>query len=81
MSTNRPLPDWLIIGAPKAGTTTLAAWLGEHPGAYVSPVKEVSYFDLHHERGPDWYAGHFAGAQPHQLVGEATPAYMYVDTA
>ncbi|MEY2456335.1 MAG: Sulfotransferase domain, partial [Acidimicrobiaceae bacterium] len=39
MSTNRPLPDWLIIGAPKAGTTTLAAWLGEHPGAYVSPVK------------------------------------------
>jgi hypothetical protein len=81
VTIGKPVPDWLIVGAPKAGTTTLAAWLGEHPDAFVSPVKEVSYFDLHYDRGPAWYAAHFDGAAPGQLVGESTPAYMYVDAA
>lgn len=74
-------PDWLILGAPKAGTTTLASWLGAHPQGYVSPVKEVSYFDLHYDRGPEWYGAHFAQASPELRAGEATPAYMYVDEA
>lgn len=75
------VPDWLVIGAPKAGTTTLAAWLSRHPQVCVSPVKEVSYFDLNWDRGPDWYAEHFAARTPGQVTGEATPAYMYVDDA
>src|ERR1700759_4490043 len=46
-SVSRVLPDWLIIGAPKSGTTTLAACLAEHPEVCVAPAKEVRYFNLH----------------------------------
>jgi sulfotransferase family protein len=38
------LPDFLIIGAPKAGTTALHAALARHPGLYMSPVKEPKFF-------------------------------------
>jgi hypothetical protein len=38
------LPDFFIIGAPKAGTTALHAALSEHPGLFMSPVKEPKFF-------------------------------------
>lgn len=38
------LPDFLVIGAPKAGTTALHAALASHPGLYLSPVKEPKFF-------------------------------------
>ena len=38
------LPDFLIIGAPKAGTTALHAALAQHPQLYLSPVKEPKFF-------------------------------------
>lgn len=38
------LPDFLIIGAPKAGTTALHAALAQHPGLYLSRVKEPKYY-------------------------------------
>ena len=38
------LPDFLIIGAPKAGTTALHAALATHPVLYMSPVKEPKFF-------------------------------------
>lgn len=75
------LPDFVIVGAPKAGTTSLARWLGEHPGAFIAPEKEVRYFNLHHDRGQDWYRSRFAEARPGQLAGEATPGYLYDDAA
>ncbi|MQY09327.1 sulfotransferase family protein [Actinomadura macrotermitis] len=39
-----PLPDFLIVGAPKAGTTALHAGLAAHPDLYLSPVKEPKFF-------------------------------------
>ena len=39
-----PLPDFLIAGVPKAGTTALHAALAPHPGLYLSPVKEPKFF-------------------------------------
>ncbi len=39
-----PLPDFFVMGAPKAGTTALHAALAEHPQLYLSPVKEPKYF-------------------------------------
>ncbi|GAA3072450.1 sulfotransferase family protein [Streptosporangium carneum] len=39
-----PLPDFLTIGAPKAGTTALHAALSRHPGLFLSPVKEPKFF-------------------------------------
>lgn len=73
----RRLPDFLIVGGMRSGTTALARWLGAHPEVYVSPRKEVHFFDLNYERGVDWYAAHFADAGDAKAAGEATPAYMY----
>jgi hypothetical protein len=42
-STGR-LPDFLVIGAPKAGTSALHAALSQHPGLYLSRVKEPKYY-------------------------------------
>jgi hypothetical protein len=39
-----PLPQFVIAGAPKAGTTALHAALATHPGLYLSPVKEPKYY-------------------------------------
>lgn len=40
------LPNFLIIGAAKSGTTTLYDWLTQHPQVYMSPVKETNFFAL-----------------------------------
>src|ERR1700719_1865764 len=55
----RPLPDFVIIGAAKAGTTSLYDWLGEHPCVAPASTKEVHYFDYGYYRGEDWYRSHF----------------------
>jgi hypothetical protein len=54
-----PLPDFFLIGAPKAGTTALHAALARHPGLFLSRVKEPKYFmcadrppDRRTQRGP-----------------------------
>ena len=83
----RPLPDFLIIGAQKAGTTALYSYLREHPAITGPPWKEVSFFDRHFWRGAAWYRGNF----PNKLylrrarsrtgvdatVGEASPSYLF----
>src|ERR1700744_2222251 len=38
------LPDFLIAGVPKAGTTALHAVLSRHPGLYLSPIQEPKFF-------------------------------------
>ncbi len=75
------LPTFLIIGAPKAGTTSLAAYLDAHPDVFLAPEKEVHFFDDHYDRGVDWYRSRFDGGRVARAVGEATPMYMYRDTA
>lgn len=71
------LPDFLLIGATKGGTTSLHRWLGGHPGVWMPPDKELRYFTTQHEwgRGPDWYAAQFADAPEGAVVGEASNAY------
>jgi hypothetical protein len=70
------LPNFLIVGAMKAGTTSLAAWLNDHPDVFIARGKELHYFDTFHPRGLDWYKAHFAEATREKAVGEATPGYM-----
>src|SRR3954453_8767361 len=38
------LPNFIVIGAAKAGTTALYWYLSEHPAVFMSPVKETNYF-------------------------------------
>lgn len=82
----RPLPTFVIIGAAKAGTTSLLAYLAEYPDVGVAIRKEVRYFDFNHGEGAGWYRAHFpsivfwlrvrarAGHWP--AIGESTPFYL-----
>ena len=70
------LPDYVIVGAPKCGTSSLAKYLGDHPQAYMVPEKELRFFDQHFDEGLDWYRSRFAPADG-ELVGEATPSYLF----
>ncbi len=56
----RILPDFLLVGASRSGTTSLHRALAGHP-AVVTPLfhKGVHYFDVQYARGMDWYRGHF----------------------
>ena len=78
---HRPLPDFLVIGAQRSGTTTLYDLLVQHPLVRAARTKEVHYFDLHHEDGPDWYRSNFPfhrGTGPRRWqTGEASPFYLY----
>lgn len=81
MTLSRNL-DFLVIGAMKAGTTSLHYYLKEHPALYLPLEKEVPFFamDALYERGMDWYlAEFFAKAGPGQLLGTVSPPYMLSD--
>lgn len=74
-------PSFLVIGAQKAGTTSLARYLEEHPGVRRPAVKEIAYFnvDARYRKGPGFYHSHFP--LPLQvprgtLTFEATPDYL-----
>jgi hypothetical protein len=51
------MPDFFIIGAPKAGTTALHAALAKQPGLYLSPVKEPKYFMCDNQPPRRWRSG------------------------
>lgn len=72
----RRLPDFLVIGAQKAGTTALYAYLRWHPGIVGPFWKEVSFFDRHWWRGEAWYRGQLPFRSEDKLVGEASPSYV-----
>lgn len=68
-------PDFLGIGAQKAGTSWLHANLAQHPRVRFPAGKEVHFWDRERERGVAWYRERFAGAPADALLGEITPAY------
>jgi hypothetical protein len=68
------LPNVLIIGAPKAGTTSLHAYIDQHPEVCMSDPKELRYFWRADWRERlNWYVDHFDASKP--VRGESTPAY------
>ncbi len=59
-ASRRPLPDYLIIGAQRSGTTSLYNYLLAHPQVMPAvPSKGVHYFDMHADRSLRWYRAHF----------------------
>src|SRR5579872_2288731 len=78
-------PDFFILGAPKCGTTSLAAWLAAHPQIYFSPTKEPHFFNTDHKRFINSLEGYeklFDGATArHTAVGEGSVWYLYSETA
>jgi hypothetical protein len=79
-------PDFLVIGAEKAGTTWLHDILRAHPDLFLPEVKELHFFnrfdstgreiDNYRRRGLSWYDLHFADAPDDATSGEATPMYL-----
>ncbi|SDK67621.1 sulfotransferase family protein [Aliiruegeria lutimaris] len=76
------IPDFVIIGAMKCGTSTLQAQLAIQPGIFMTTPKEPNYFsdDDVFARGKAWYAGLFAERQPGDLTGEASTHYTKLPT-
>ncbi len=76
------LPDYIIIGAMKCGTSTLAAQLGAQPGVFMTDPKEPQFFsdDPVYAKGMAWYASLFEPAQPGDLLGEASTHYTKLPT-
>ncbi|MDA3864144.1 MAG: sulfotransferase [Deltaproteobacteria bacterium] len=84
------LPNFLIVGAMKAGTTTLADYLHAHPSLKISS-QEIHFFDrdINYKKGLDWYSKKLQGFSyylPHSLkisnpeqcyYGDKTPTYSY----
>lgn len=77
----RPLPDFLILGANKCGTTSLHNYLNQHPQVEEGLLKEVHFFDRYHRyaRGLNWYRSHFPiRTDPADFcLGESTPEYLF----
>ena len=87
------LPNFLIIGAAKSGTTSLYSYLNQHPQVYFSPFKEPRFFALEGKevnyQGPsqvvnqkaintiDEYEKLFAGVTDEVAIGEASTLYLY----
>ncbi len=83
----RVFPEVVIIGAQKAGTTSLFRYLGLHPQLVPSFKKEVHYFDGGNKgetdnfaKGEAWYRSHFPLSKnlgEHQKAFEASPLYLF----
>ena len=70
-------PDFLIIGTPKAGSTSLWEYIRQHPSVYMPDNKEPNFFCDIGGRYPDWdwYDALFTDATDDQITGEASVAY------
>lgn len=82
MPTNKPtgrLPDFIIIGAPKAGTTSLHFYLSLHPEIFMPRVKEPNFFTDHPSSswsmGVEWYSSLFRSDKA--VCGEASAGYAW----
>jgi hypothetical protein len=79
MTDIRKLPNFFILGAPKAGTTSLFNILQKHPQVFGSPVKETGFFSKNNRyaKGLDWYEKtFFKEAAQYPIRMEATPTYL-----
>ena len=83
------LPNFLIVGVQKAGTTSIYNYLQEHPQIYMSSVKETNFLEQDWENLPpeqqnkngivtlEKYREVFAGVQDEIAIGEASPNYLF----
>jgi hypothetical protein len=83
----RLLPDYLLIGGQRCGTTSLHGYITRHPGVGSAFRKEVGFFDVNWTRGAGWYRAHFPTTLAREwaqrrhghpfVAGEATPYYLF----
>jgi hypothetical protein len=86
-SESRPLPEYLIVGAQRSGTSSLYHYLTGHPAVVRALTKEIRFFDVNYANGTSWYRSHFPSARYRAAVkqrsglevvtGEASPDYLF----
>ena len=69
------IPNAIVIGAGKAGTTSLYKYLDAHPEIFGSRIKELMYFSSKFGRGVEWYLSNFPRQEGVKVYFEATPQY------
>ena len=89
---SRPLPDFVVLGTKRGGTTSMWNYLLQHPGVLpmvpsAENLKSPHYFYWHYDKGERWYRSHFATtwwrnrmarrAGGAVVTGEASPYYLY----
>lgn len=90
------MPNFIILGAAKSGTTALYHYLKQHPQIYLSPIKETEFFAFEGEelnfQGPkdlprlsittlEDYQAQFKDVGDETAIGEASPVYLYSSKA
>ncbi|MGB7891933.1 MAG: tetratricopeptide repeat protein [Microcoleus sp.] len=72
------VPNFIIIGSQRCGTTSLYTYLAQHPQILTPIKKEMDFFSWHFDRGIDWYLAHFQPIPEGEefLTGEASPSYF-----
>ena len=83
----RLLPDFLIIGTQRGGTTSLHRYLDAHPCVGPAANKDLHFFDRRYHKGLAWYRGHFPTSIEKYyaervrgrafVTGEASPSYLF----
>ena len=83
----RNLPDFVIIGAQKSGTTSLYNFIIKHPTIAPASRKELHYFSIRYDLGERWYRSnfptnlsrrrHYKKTGQKLLSGEASPSYLF----
>ena len=84
-SNKGTLPNLIIIGAAKCGTTTLHASLDRHPDVFMSEIKELNYFSgdfgwSNANNGLNWYSAQFSDGEKHKIRGESSVSYSRWDS-
>lgn len=69
------LPEFLVIGAMKAGTSSLHRYLDQHPEIFVTRRKEINFFNSGYKSGLNAYSVHFAEAGD-RIAGESSVNYL-----
>lgn len=71
------LPNFLYVGPDKAGSSWLHEMLIGHPDVYLTPAKDLYFFDRYFDRGTQWYAEQFRDATDEAVVGEICQDYLF----
>jgi hypothetical protein len=85
------LPNFIVIGVQKAGTTSIYNYLQQHPQVFMSPVKETNFFERDWDQAPasarakkrngidtfEKYCQLFDGVTNELAIGEASPNYLF----
>jgi len=85
-SSIRLIPNFILFGVQRSGTTSLYNYLIQHPYIVSSITKEIGFFEANYFRGINWYKSHFPTTchkyflkqkRKHEIItGEATPSYI-----